>query len=101
MATLEVTVHRGDVLRLTGTFTDIDGTAVDPTAVYFQSLNPRGAETELQYGVDAALKKSTTGVYYVDLNVNMGGTWKVRMYSTGNNQAAMHADFKVPHDDFT
>lgn len=78
----------GDEIRCTGTFTDADGTAQDPTAVMFAYKDPSGTTTTLTYGTDAALIKSDTGVYYVDLDIDESGIWRYRFYSTGDGQAA-------------
>lgn len=85
----------GDLVRCTGTFTNADGDAVDPTAVIFKTKDPSGNITTLTYGVDAALVKSATGVYYVDVDVDEAGLWWYRFESTGTGQAAGEDKFTV------
>jgi len=91
---------KGDLVRVTGTFTDSDGTAQDPTAVLCQYKNPSGTTTSLTYGTDAELVKSATGVYYVDINANAVGEWWYRFYSTGTGQAADEGSFYVSLTEF-
>lgn len=78
----------GDEVRCTGTFTDADGTAQDPTGVTFKFTDPSGNTTTYTYGTDAQLVKSATGVYYVDVNVDEAGRWWYRFAGTGTGQAA-------------
>lgn len=86
---------KGDKVRVTGTFTDSAGTAVDPDVVRFVVRNPRGVETTYLYGTDAALVKSATGIYYVDVSADVEGKWYYRYYSTGSGQAAGEGSFTV------
>ena len=90
----------GDLVRVTGTFTTLAGAATDPTAVFFSYKTPAGVTTTLTYGVDAALVKSSTGVYYVDVNVTAAGNWYYRFYSTGTGQTADESYFSVPYSAF-
>jgi len=90
----------GDLVRVTGTFTNAAGAAVDPTAVLFKVKAPNGQTTTYTYGTDAALVKESTGVYYVDVNANQSGKWRVRWYSTGTGQAATEDFFTVRDSDF-
>jgi hypothetical protein len=79
---------KGDLLRITGTFTNASNAAIDPTVVLFKYRNPAGTSTTLTYGVDAALVKSATGIYYVDLDMSSSGVWYAKFQSTGTGQAA-------------
>ena len=90
----------GDLVRCTGTYTDSAGTALDPTVVGMQYKNPSGTVTSLVYLTDAALVRSSTGIYYVDINANATGKWRVRWYSTGTGQAAEQEEFYVEASHF-
>lgn len=91
---------KGDLVRITGTFTDSAGDATDPAAVYFKFTTPAGATTSYQYGVDAEIVKSSTGIYYVDVDANASGTWYYRYYSTGTGQAAEEGAFTIDRSNF-
>lgn len=91
----------GDLVRVTGTFTDSSGNAQDPTAVYCAFKDPSGNVTTYQYGQDAALEKSSTGVYYVDIDVDEAGVWYYRWYATGTGQAAGESTFSVREQEVT
>lgn len=86
---------KGDLVRVTAVFTDSAGTAVDPDVVRFVVRNPRETETAYLYGTDAAVVKSATGNYYVDVSADYEGTWYYRYYSTGSGQAAGEGSFTV------
>lgn len=80
--------HVGDLVRISATWTNAAGTAIDPTAVLAQYRDPGGTTTSLVYGVDAALVKDSTGNYHVDVDADEAGWWHYRFYSTGTGQAA-------------
>lgn len=90
-----MTYHLGDLVRCTGTFATAAGTATDPTAVRFEVIAPDGTKTSYTYITDAEVVKSSTGVYYVDVDCDQSGVWEYRMYSTGTGQAASNQSFFV------
>lgn len=87
-----MTYHVGDLVRTTYVWTNAAGAAVDPTAVFVQYRDPSGNVTTLEYGVDAALVKDSTGNYHVDINGDEAGKWLYQGYSTGTGQAASPTD---------
>lgn len=93
-------VDRGDKTRVTCTFTNDAGSATDPTAVTARYLKPTGSKTVLVYLTDAALVKSTTGVYYVDITPDIPGRWTVRFEGTGTVAQTDETSFYVNPDDF-
>jgi len=90
----------GDLVRVTGTFKTLAGAVTDPTAVFFSFQTPAGTTATYTYGTDAALVKSSTGVYYVDVSVTSAGNWRYRFYSTGTGQTADEGYFSVPYSAF-
>lgn len=95
---MATTYDLGDLVRITGTFTTAAGVATDPTAVLCTYTDPSGDATTLTYGTDVALVKSSTGVYYVDVNADEQGVWEYRFYATGTGQAADEGSFIVQTD---
>ena len=87
--------HIGVVVRVVGTFTDIDGNEVDPAAVFATVKTPAGGVTTYTYGVDAELVRDSQGVYYIDDDGNAEGKWWTRIYSTGAGQAAGELGFII------
>jgi hypothetical protein len=87
----------GDQVRLIGKWTDPNNSyaVVDPTAVNCSILAPSGTLTTYVYGVDADLKKESTGIYYLDLDIDESGDWCYRWFSTGTAQAAEENKFTV------
>jgi hypothetical protein len=78
----------GDVAVVTGTATEADGDALDPTVVKGWTLTPSGTKTEYVYGVDAAITKVSTGIYKLTFDVDTAGTWYAGIYSTGTGKGA-------------
>ena len=87
-------------VRCTGTFTDIDGNPVDPAVVIFKYKNPAGTITALTYSDDAEVIRSSTGIYYVDLDVDTSRDWYYRFESTGTAKAGGEESFQVLESEF-
>jgi hypothetical protein len=83
----------GDLVRVTGTFTNAASVAQDPTAVLFKYKDPSGNKTTLTYNTDVSVVKSATGVYYVDVDVDEIGRWYYRWQGTGTGQSAGESYF--------
>lgn len=81
----------GDKPRCTGTLKTATGTLTNSTEVYAWVRNPAGAVTTYHYGAggdNSALVRLSTGIYYIDVTVDMPGEWSYGFYSTGNAQGA-------------
>ena len=78
---------QGCQVRVTGTFTDFNGSDTDPTTVVFKIHSPSGVETTRTYGV-SGVTKTGTGVYYSDITLDEGGVWSYRWTGTGALVAA-------------
>jgi hypothetical protein len=89
-----LTVDLGDLPRATATFT-VSGTAADPSVVKFSVLKPDGTLTTYVYLTDAQVVKTSTGIYYMNIDASQAGLWKVRAWSTGTGQAALESEFFV------
>lgn len=85
----------GDLVRLTGTFTDLAGVATDPTGITCSIRLPSGTVTTLTYGVDASLYRTSTGVYYTDFAPTMEGLHYYRFAGTGAVTAAEETTFYI------
>jgi len=85
----------GQVARCTGKFRDEDNVLQDPGAVFFHLIDPSNNPTTLQYGVDAALIKESTGSYYVDVDADEEGIFQYRFWSTGVYKTADEDQFEV------
>ena len=92
---MPATFQKGDLVRCTGTFTTQAGVAQDPTAVNFAFTNPAGTTTTYTYGTHTQLVRSSTGVFYVDVDASSTGLWHGRWYATGTGQAAVETKFYV------
>ncbi len=90
----------GDQVRLSATFTDVDGAAVDPTVITVKWAAPNGAVTDLTYGVDLNVTQEETGVFYVDFVPDAAGTWAYRWESSGTVTAAAEGAFMVRRSAF-
>ena len=80
----------GDLVRITGTWTDSAGVATDPTTVLGTHTDPSGVSTALTVG--GGITKSATGVYYYDIDADEAGTWIYRFYGQGGGATAQGAN---------
>ena len=85
----------GDVARITASFTNSAGTAVDPTslAMYHGIVRPLVTlVTSLVYGPHS-ITRISAGEYYTDVAVNSHGEWHYRWIGAGANAAAVSGKF--------
>ena len=97
------TYDRGDIVRITGTFTDTGGTVGDPTTVHFLYDTPTSTapttatRTSTASGAVGGITKSSTGVYYYDISSTGQGLYETRFTSTGALAASGESWFSVRH----
>ena len=98
----DTTFQVGDKAIVTATFTDPanSNAKVDPTVVAFKVQNPNGSTSTFTYGTDSEVDNTSTGIYTLEINITMAGTWKWRSYSTGNYQGAAQGSFEVEASEF-
>ena len=92
------TYEIGDLIRVTGTFTDAGGTNTDPDVVTGKYQDPSGTET-----TDAAPTNSAVGVYYFDIEADEAGQWYYRIYGVTSGaapQGAAESTFEVSASEF-
>lgn len=91
----------GDEIRCTAVFTNAtSGAALNPSQVFAEIRKPDRTVTTYEYGVDAELVRSSTGHFYVDVDVDIAGRWYYRFYSTGTGKAAHEGAFTVRESQF-
>lgn len=87
---------RGDVVRITGTFTDITGALGDPGTVSLQYRKPSGLVTTLTYPTN--ITRASLGVFYTDLEIGSSdpaGVWNYEWRNTGALQATEPGQFLI------
>ena len=62
------TINPGDVVRITGAFTNLAGVAADPTAVTLRVRLRRSGETQTEY-TGVQVTKDSTDNFHVDYTV--------------------------------
>ena len=85
----------GDSRRFSVAFTDINGTAADPSAITFKLVEPDGTETNYTYVTDAELVKDSTGVYHVDITFAQAGRHVIRFEGTGDVVSAEQSEVYI------
>ena len=84
---MATTYDVGDLIRITGTWTDSDEAVTDPNVVRGNVEDPSGNTSQLT--MNTGITKSSTGVYYFDVDLNEEGRWKYRLYglASGNSSS--------------
>ena len=91
----------GDIVRITGTFTDTGGIVGDPTTVKFLYDTPTStapttaARTSTAAGAVGGITKASTGVYEYDITTTGQGLYESRYTSTGSLAASGETWFSV------
>ena len=86
----------GSLVRMSATFTDSAGAAIDPSVVRFKiRLGAAGTVTTYVYGTDLQLVKDGTGLYHVDWAAGSGGTLHYRFEGAGTATAANEDKFVI------
>jgi uncharacterized protein YfaS (alpha-2-macroglobulin family) len=96
---MTINVHqKGDLVRISGTFRDLAGAAIDPGTVALKVAKPSGATT-YTFALGTVIKDSV-GNYHVDVSITEAGQWSYRWESTGAGQAAEQGQFTVEPSGF-
>lgn len=74
----------------------VAGNPANPTTLSVTIVNPLGAEVSYEYGTDAAVVRSATGQFYVDVTFNVRGVWRVFWYVNEAPTAASTVVLVVP-----
>lgn len=90
MATYDI----GDKLRIGVTFTDVAGTAGDPTTILLKVKPPNETIITYTYGTDA-ITRTGTGVYYLDYQVAKTGLHWYRWEGSGALTVVTEGSFDV------
>lgn len=94
------TYDKGDLVRLTATFSDNESEAVDPDTVVCKVKDPTGSVSIYTYNADEELVRDSAGTFHLDVSVDFPGEYFYRFHSTGNGQAASESSFKVSSSAF-
>ena len=85
----------GDLIETFADFTDPNGAAIDPDAVFFRTKAPDTTVTSKQFGVDSEVVKLAVGKYQANIDALAAGSWHYRWFATGNGQASQSTGFTV------
>jgi hypothetical protein len=94
LAALIGTYDLGDGIRATATFKNLSKQLADPSAVTCQVKDPSGTITT------PSPTQDSTGVYRVDITLDVVGDWHIRFAGTGNVIAAVERRVKVLESEF-
>lgn len=91
----------GDLVRVSGAFTNNAGAAMDPTIVTVKIKHEADDASTYVYGTNPEVIKDSVGNYHVDVNANAKGTWFYRWAGSGTvGQSAGEGLFVVKESHF-
>lgn len=85
----------GDLVTVSGEFTDVNDEPADPAGVSMAFRDPSGNATTYVFGTDAEVVKDSTGNYHVDLSIDEAGDWFYSWIGSGAGQGAEAGQFSV------
>jgi hypothetical protein len=88
---------RGTEVRLSASYVDLAGAAVDPTTVTFEVKDPLNAITSY---TSPDVVRDSTGNYHLDVLLNASGPWWYRTEGTGAFIAAAEKQLTVKPSQF-
>ena len=89
-------IYTNQTIRIKARVRDIDGTLTNPQSIQFDLEKP--GETEYSsYGITSTPPVQTegTGIFYIDIDVDMVGKWKYSWFTYGNVTASWKGFFQV------
>ena len=84
----------GDLIRISGSFDNSAGVAIDPATVTLEIKAPTGTVSTCTY-VGEDITKDAVGRYHGDVDITVSGAWHYRWSSTGTGQAAGEDHFII------
>jgi hypothetical protein len=84
---------RGDIVRLTANFTDINNTVADPTNITLRIKQPDASVAMYSYPGDVT--KDSTGIYHFDFAITEAGDHYYRFEGSGSVTTAAETLFHV------
>lgn len=90
------TYDRGNRVRVFATFRSTAGAVADPTSVRVRYRSPGSTLVTFTYSTSGTdVTRSSTGIYYADIDVEKEGTWVYQWDSSGQIRASADARFRV------
>ena len=89
-------IYTNQTIRIKARVRDIDGTLTNPQSIQFDLEKP-GETGYTSYGITStpAVQTEGTGIFYIDLDVDMVGKWKYSWFTYGNVTASWKGFFQV------
>lgn len=83
-------------IRILARIRNSDGDLVDPQSISFELKKP-GDENYTVYTIatEIGITNESTGIYYIDLDLDQPGKWKYSWFTYGNPQSSYKSFFEV------
>jgi len=89
-------IFTNQTIRIQSRIRDSNGDLVDPQTIRIELKKP-GDENYTVYSVatNPGIIKESTGIYYIDFDLDQPGRWKYTWFTLGNPQTSFKSFFEV------
>lgn len=87
-------IYTNQTIRIKARVRDIDGVLTNPQSIEFELEKP-GENVYSTYNITSGIVHESTGIYYIDLDVDMVGKWKYSWFTYGNVTSSWKGFFQV------
>jgi hypothetical protein len=89
-------IYSNQSIRIKAKIRDVDGVLTDPSNITFELERPNDTEyTVYGTGTTPAVTKESTGIWYIDLEVDTPGKWKYSWFTLGTVTSSWKGFFQV------
>mgnify|MGYP000621002865 CR=1 FL=1 len=89
-------IYTNQTIRIKARIRDIDGALTNPQSIEFELEKPGEASYSAFTTLSTpAIVNESTGIYYIDLDVDMIGKWKYSWFTYGNVTSSWKGFFQV------
>lgn len=87
-------IYTNQTIRIKARVRNIDGVLTNPQSIEFELEKP-GETSYSTYNTNTGVTNESTGIYYIDLDVDMVGKWKYSWFTYGNVTSSWKGFFQV------
>lgn len=89
-------IYTNQTIRIKARIRNIDGVLTNPQSIEFELEKPGETSYSALTTVSTpAIVNESTGIYYIDLDVDMVGKWKYSWFTYGNVTSSWKGFFQV------
>ena len=89
-------IYKDSTLRVKARIRNIDGDLTDPQTITFELKKPNDSDYSVYTTTSLpVITHESTGIYYIDLDIDAIGKWKYSWFTTGTVTSSLKGFFQV------